>query len=429
MADRTRYRLRDGLSVGIGGALVLLLIIALGSLVVSATPSRNNSASDIQEPSLSNSTAVTFLPSGYSASSGLDPMESHETRAEAFVHSVAFLPGSNSVIYTVIGSYPDHRALYSQSADPISGALAPTATLHYAPPNDIDFLSTVSGVPGQDYVIVSGRLRSDVNSGTGEELYRVSGDGSSDEHLTAGLLAHNGFAVDPQAELLHLVDDDGQLVSVDMESLATAVITSGLYTTVGIPSGALSVSPTGDKLAVVSEVGTLDQPMQRLSLYEMATQSWATVADLGDGLIAGPLFSSDGATVFYADNTTMTSGENLIELYQVAAQPHSIPVFLGQLSDDIQPTTINVLQAHPNHHAIIYLNKFNIMEFDLDTHQISALTLPDERVVYSQAITTTPHGSWLAYVVRIPLSSDTVYVGRDGTRRTDGYLARLMRLQ
>lgn len=418
------------------GAALVLASTALGLLACAPPPE------EAPDP-IAGQAAPSPPPSTPTVEVGPAPVDA-STKAEAFVGELAFLPGRADLAFTADSAYPHGHAVFAQALDPISGQLAPTATLLSGTPEGFSFwgLRAARDEGGGLFLEAEGRSGDEMGAPMyPQALFHLSDDAATlerltepDEEIASYLPSHDGSRV------IYL-KPDGELVELEVATASTRTLATGLLNAVGMPSARPALSEDGRHLAVV-DLPELN--LHRLSLVDLETGERVDRVDLpspedADATVSAPVFSLDGDRLWFTvcwDGKALPSfsGRFRCELQALDTDGDGPPEVLADLTaltgvTDLRSVT---LLRHPARDSLIFVHGEGLYGIDpAAPTELERLSPPGERVVGELVVTTTDAGSWLAYVVDRPPSSTgggPTYYDRSGEPLDHGSFAVLRSL-
>lgn len=392
-------------------SLIVLFVLAAYSALVTAVPHADRTLSE-------------RMVSGQSSADLEDP-PLDETLAEGYAMSLAFVPGTNDVAFTVSGSYPHDKALFKMDADPATGALDPLATVLSGMPIDTLVLRDVrSNEPTLRFAFLA-----DMAAGLSHfpnhdtDLYVMSRDTATIANLTAGSLDPLSFQMSPDGTRIVLVDEGGALLSLDPSTGITVTLDADVRSAAGQPAAKVAFSPDGSLLAVRTAP---DYGYAQLRIYNLVTNQWDLTIDIpranGAAITSAPLFSQDGSQVYFVLSTegaaaTPTGTAFQCDLYAVDLNLGTTPVVVANLTALTGQTgpRITTLTRYPGSADLLFLHNERIYAYGPNTGKATLLSSASEHVEAQPIVTETNEGRWMAYTIREAVDAATTkYFNRGG---------------
>lgn len=418
------------------GAALVLATAALGLLACAPPP-------EGPPGSIAGQAAPSPPPSTPTVEAGPPPVDA-STDAEAFVGELAFLPGGADLAFTADGAYPHGHAVFAQALDPISGQLAPTATLLSGTPEGFSFwgLRAAREEGGGLFLEADGRSGDEIGAPMyPRALFHLSDDAATLKRLTEPEEEIATYLPSQDGARVIYLKPDGELVELELATANTRTLTTGLLNAVGLPSARLALSEDARRLAIV-DLPELN--LHRLSLLDLETGERVDRVDLpspedADATVSAPVFGLDGDRLWFTvcwDGMALEgfSGQFHCELQALHPDGDGPPEVLADLTaltgvTDLRSVT---LLRHPARDSLIFKHGEGIYGIDpAAPTELQRLSPPGDRVVGDLAVTTTETGSWLAYAVDRPVSSaggGPTYYHRSGEPLEHGSFAVLRSL-
>ncbi len=325
------------------------------------------------------------------------------TRAEAYALTLAFRPGSADVALTANSFFPDSQALFVQAGDPLSGTLAPTATVLSGLPPEVEALRRIRASSGSHGIFVLEAVLSDLhlNGLVDTELYVLSGDAAAMTQLTNGQDDVADFDISANGRVVAVVTRNGELVVYDVATRTRTAVADGLRLPSGSGGATLAVSPDGSQVAVGV---TIDVGEAQLDVIDTVTSARERLATLT--ATPYPAFRADGNQVYFVTNeaTGNRTADGLpaydSKLFVVDATPGDEPILVA----DLTVATGNPLYAgppvlHPDGDRAVLLKGERLVGVELSTGIATPVSPAGEIVLSDPVVAETPAGPRVAYIV------------------------------